>query len=240
MRNQMKFKSGAFSAAILVLLLMAGCDQKPAIPQQAKDAVIALKKLEAKVQTGINYPDYVSSVGEAVFAVNLLVDNPNNKHPELTNAIRDALADYKFAGEVWKLRIDRTLRPRDVGVPGAIRLTDSEAQNILSKIPTANKAVSMELIAQMKKNELALAKKTLGVASPDDRVRPLEPKKDDGAIFERQGYSKDRQVGEYVVRQKGEKPETIQYLDLEIVFRLLWLRAGESLAKAYKMTSTNG
>lgn len=239
MRHARKLKEIVFIAFLSILFLTAGCDRTPAIPQQAKDAVIALKKLETRVQTGTTYADYVAAVGEATFSVNLLADNPDNKHRELTELIQTAMTDYKFAGDVWKLKIDKTLRPRDVGVLGAIRLTDGEAQNILSKIPTANKPIDGELLVQMKKNETARAYQTLGVASPDNQVRPLMPKKDDGAMFEKQGYPKDRQVGEYVVRQEGAKLEAIQYLDLEIVFRLLWQRAGENLAKAYKITASS-
>jgi hypothetical protein len=44
-------------------------------------------------------------------------------------------------------------------------------------------------------------------------------------------------ISDSVYIPKDAKKEMIKYLDLEIVFRLLWLRAEENLAKAYSLIS---
>ncbi len=216
----------------LSLTALTGC--KPAVSQQEKDAVVALKKLEAKVQTGINLSDYVAALGETTFAVNMLENGKDSKNQEVDDVIRSALADYKLSGDVWRLRIETTLNPRDATIRGAIRVTDAEAQNILSKIPSANKPITGELLEQRQMNDLVQAKITLHVAAPGEQVKPLSPKPSDGAVFEAQGYANPLAAGVIVV---GEKQIPIQYLDLEIVSRLLWSRAGESLSKAYALTS---
>lgn len=233
MLNSKSVKAIAISTSLLLTVLLTGCNQKPAISQQEKEAVIALKKLEAKVQTGINQSDYVAALGETVFAVNMLGDEKDSKNQELDDAIRSAMADYKLAGDVWKLRIETTLNPRDAS--GAIRLSDPEAQNILNKIPSINKPITGDLLAQKKKNTYVQALIALRVADSSDQVKPLLPQPGDGAVFTQDGYPKRLQSGEVVV---GVKMEKIQYLDLEIVTRLLWFKAGESLDKAYKMTAS--
>lgn len=236
-RHLKKFKTVVLSASLLVILLTVGCNLTPAVPQQAKDAVIALKKIEARIQAGINYPDYVVSVGEAMFSVNMFADSPDSKkHQELNEAIGKAMADYQLAGDIWKLTFEKALQSRDPGVYGALRLTDSKAQDILSKMPSLNKPVGSALMDQIEHNTLVLGRKLLGSDSPSDVVIPLTPKKDDGCVFEHEGYPNDRQIGDRIYSPAGSKPEMIQYVNLEIAFRLLWLRAGENLATAYKMT----
>jgi len=226
-----------------VVLITAGCDRaadqaappnKPVVPQVARDSVLALKKLEARTQAGISYDDYLRALGDTKFAVNLFLDSQDSKKfSELAEAVRKAMSDYQFAGETWKLRLDKTIQPRDSGVRGAVRLSDAEGQEIVSKLPGANKPISGELLKQWKANELVYAKQFLRVASATDQIKPLQPRGDDGAVYEQKGYPDARSIGDKIFIPKGAKEEMIPYLDLEIVFRLLWLRAGEALAKAY-------
>lgn len=232
--NSMKVTVAAIALAI-PLMALTGC--KPAVTQQEKDAVIGLKKLEARIQTGINQQDYVTALGEAVFAVNLIGDNKGAGNQDVDDAIRSALADYKLAGDIWRLKIDTTLNPRDIGVRGAIRVTDPEAQAILNKIPSANKPMTGDLLTQRKKNEYVQAMMTLNVASPNDKVQPLTPKPGDGAVFTGETFADSKQIGDTVTLRKDMKTESVQYLDLEVVTRLLWQRAGESISQAYKLTA---
>jgi len=51
----------------------------------AKDGIIALKKLQAKCQTGISYRDYSNALGEAKFPVNMYTESEESKkYPDLT------------------------------------------------------------------------------------------------------------------------------------------------------------
>ncbi len=227
----------------LLSLSIAACDRatdrsatpaKAAIPLQARDAVVALKKLEARTQTGITYDDYLKALGEARFAVNLFADSEESKKFQtLREAVQNIMSDYQFAGDVWKMKLDRAVSPRDIGVPAAVRTTDAEGKDILGKLPNANKAMDGELLKQRKANEIVAAKKLLGVASPTDQLAPPTPTKSDGAVFEKEGYADAQIVGRSVFVPKGAQKTMIQYLDLEVVFRLIWLRAAENLAKTY-------
>src|SRR6266481_1879701 len=85
----------------IVLLSATACDRAPVapvLPQQAKDAVLALKKLEARIQSGVNYDDYIRALGDARFSVNLFTDSQEaKKYLELVKTVKDAMSDYQFA-----------------------------------------------------------------------------------------------------------------------------------------------
>ena len=72
--------------------------------QSAKDAVRALQKLQARVQTGISYQDYGRALGDARFEVNLFLNTPEAKEAEaLAVLIERIMIRYQMAGEVWRI-----------------------------------------------------------------------------------------------------------------------------------------
>ncbi|MGD0217487.1 MAG: hypothetical protein ABSC45_08265 [Desulfobaccales bacterium] len=50
-----------------------------AFSQSAKDALRAMKKLQARTQAGISYNDYAPALGEAKFEINLFLESPAAK-----------------------------------------------------------------------------------------------------------------------------------------------------------------
>jgi hypothetical protein len=71
-----------------------------------RDALAALKKMQARVRAGVSYRDYSSHVADAKFAVESFIDSPiGKKRPELVFAMRSALLDYETAGSVWNLKV---------------------------------------------------------------------------------------------------------------------------------------
>jgi hypothetical protein len=66
--------------------------------QSAKEAFMALKKLEARTQVGVSYRDYSSALGEAKFPVNLFVESKEGRESiDLAKAIRKTFAIYSDA-----------------------------------------------------------------------------------------------------------------------------------------------
>lgn len=89
---------------IFFLALIAMLFVPPALvfAQSAKEAVMALKKLQTKVETGISYRDYASAIAEAKFPVKLFLESPASKdEPDLSTAMSNILAHYDVANAVW-------------------------------------------------------------------------------------------------------------------------------------------
>jgi hypothetical protein len=65
--------------------------------ESAKQAVMALKKLEAKTQVGVSRRDYSAALGDAQFEVNQFIESrESDKNPELTRLVKATMADYRF------------------------------------------------------------------------------------------------------------------------------------------------
>ena len=57
--------------------------------QSAKDAYYGLKKLQAKVKSGINHRDYSQAIGDANFAVTMFLESKSaKKQPELSDHLK--------------------------------------------------------------------------------------------------------------------------------------------------------
>jgi cell division protein FtsB len=70
--------------------------------QSPKEAVLALKKLQARVETGVSYRDYSPAVSEAKFAVKLYLDSPESKdEPDLSTSLLKTIEHYQIANDLW-------------------------------------------------------------------------------------------------------------------------------------------
>jgi hypothetical protein len=77
------------------------------IPESAKSAVRALKKLEARCQAGISYRDYPIAIGDAKFEVNLYLESSDaQKNRELAESIQAAMNHYDNASTFWALKFE--------------------------------------------------------------------------------------------------------------------------------------
>jgi hypothetical protein len=74
--------------------------------QSAKDALMGLKKLQARTQAGTNYRDYGNALAEAKFPLNLYFESSDaGKYPELSTSLRNAMKHYENAERVWATKI---------------------------------------------------------------------------------------------------------------------------------------
>ncbi len=73
--------------------------------QSSKDAYNALKKLEAKIQTGISFKEYSPALGDAKFEVNMFSESAEAKEkPRLKEIFNRTMGHYEEAGMVWRYR----------------------------------------------------------------------------------------------------------------------------------------
>ncbi len=92
MRNEMV-------AILCVLILVFG---NVCFAQSARDAVRALQKLQAKIDVGMTYLDYVSALGDTWFEVKSFLDSSEAKiKPALTLEISQSMDNYRLAKEYW-------------------------------------------------------------------------------------------------------------------------------------------
>lgn len=70
-----------------------------------RDAVRALKKLQARTRAGVAYRDYSSALAEAKLDVETYLDGSQaRKKPEFAARLGRALIDYETANTVWNLK----------------------------------------------------------------------------------------------------------------------------------------
>lgn len=97
----------SFKAMTLFFILLVGV---PTLShaQSAKDALMALKKLEARIQGGVTYRDYGSALGEAKFPLNLYFESSEaKKYSDLSSSLRNAMYHYDVASRVWEFKMGR-------------------------------------------------------------------------------------------------------------------------------------
>jgi hypothetical protein len=98
-------------AVILMTFVMAIMFSFPVYAQVTKDALMGLKKLQARCQAGIAYRDYSNAVADALFPVKIYLTSADaKKYPELALSVKNTMQHYEYAGYVW----DRKMQaPRD-------------------------------------------------------------------------------------------------------------------------------
>ena len=72
-----------------------------------KDAITALKKLEARIEAGMSYRDYSPALGEAKFAVNMFLESADaKKNADLTSLIKGIMTHYERFGFAFGERLN--------------------------------------------------------------------------------------------------------------------------------------
>ncbi|MBM4273243.1 MAG: hypothetical protein FJ134_02110 [Deltaproteobacteria bacterium] len=72
-----------------------------------KEAIKALKKLEAKIEMGVNYQKYVEVLGETNAEVKLFLESKSSKkYPDIVTSINKIMDNYKDAAKLWSVIID--------------------------------------------------------------------------------------------------------------------------------------
>jgi len=73
----------------------------------AKDAFLAIEKLQSIVESGVSLPDYTRALADANFPLKMyLKSDKADRFPGLTRALTDAMKWYKAAGQFWSAKID--------------------------------------------------------------------------------------------------------------------------------------
>ena len=100
-------KSSIVIFSLLLICMAGGCsDGKPG--KLAKDAYLSLKKIEAKTETGVTYPEYVQAVGEAKYTVNIFTENKGDKdfpNNLIKFSILEVMQKYLVVGAIWSNKI---------------------------------------------------------------------------------------------------------------------------------------
>jgi len=79
-------------------------------PQSARNAINALKKVEARLEVGINFRDYSTVVGESWADVKIFIESSDGKKlPEFNMLLRTAVQDYKLAHDIWNSKIEYSI-----------------------------------------------------------------------------------------------------------------------------------
>ena len=73
--------------------------------QAARDAVRAIKRLQARTETGLTYSQYVDAVGTAWAEIKPFVDSPEGSEDVLRYPLKNAIDEYKSATESWHSKI---------------------------------------------------------------------------------------------------------------------------------------
>lgn len=151
----------------------------PAYAQSAKEAVRALKKLEAHVETGTTLKDYSQMLGDAKFEVNLFLESKQSSiKPQLTSLIKQILDEYEDGKFIFKEKMSGPYRYLDY-IPDFH--TDKQTKvkenqlyiNMLSKYPEANKPEKDGGIIGCDKSDIGKDKPIYGRVIDLDKLLPF-------------------------------------------------------------------
>lgn len=113
--------------------------------QTALDSIRALKKLEARIDIGLNYKEYAFNLADAKVEASLFLESSAAKQNKaLADQIQKVLSHYETARVIWHLKVTKTedfgtafghLMSLQHGEEGALSRT------LLQQYPRANKSV---------------------------------------------------------------------------------------------------
>jgi len=88
---------------LIVFFAVAG----EAFGQTTKEVFKALKRVEARVETGIAYKDYPQVIADAKVDVDaFLASKEAQKNPQFSEHIKKAIDYYLAAGKIWNIEFD--------------------------------------------------------------------------------------------------------------------------------------
>jgi hypothetical protein len=88
---------------LLLVFLYILCFFSEVFGQSAKEAIMALMRLQMKCETGILYNEYLPAVSQAKISVMSYVESPASKSaPEFSESLCSALAHYELAGNMFE------------------------------------------------------------------------------------------------------------------------------------------
>jgi len=91
-----------------VILIMLFGSVGLAYGQSAKEAFKALKKVEARTETGVSYKDYPEVISDAKVEVDgFLRSKEAKKNSEVAEHMKKAMDYYLLAGDIWRMKFNR-------------------------------------------------------------------------------------------------------------------------------------
>lgn len=96
---------------LAVILIVLFWSVGLAYGQSAKDAIKAVKKLEAKTESGMSYQKYREALGDTNAEVKLFLESKAaKKEPALAQSIKKIMENYQDAADLWKTIADHPAR----------------------------------------------------------------------------------------------------------------------------------
>lgn len=115
-KSEFHFNISTYVKVIFVFIALSTLLPLEANAQSAKEAVLALKKLQTRIQAGVTYRDYSNFVADAVFPVKLFIESQDSKeYVELAVLMKKITERYAFAGEVWNWKLDNRFESTVIG-----------------------------------------------------------------------------------------------------------------------------
>lgn len=95
------------SLILFIFSFILSCSNSNPSPV-AKEAYLALKKIEARVETGVNIMDYSKLIGDANFEIKKYTESQEAiKNKEITLLITRSFLCYLYAAQLWRADIGR-------------------------------------------------------------------------------------------------------------------------------------
>ncbi len=121
---------------IITMVIVLTFATVTAFAQSAKEAILGLKKLQARCQSGISYQEYGNAVADAMFPVNLFKESEAAKEsPELADSVRKVMFHYVYANEIWQYKFSSRSPTTLIGVDTEIGRDIEGLYPRASKIP---------------------------------------------------------------------------------------------------------
>jgi hypothetical protein len=135
---------------VAVVFMISLIFSVPVHAQTAKDAIKAMKRLEAYFETGISYRDYVRALGEAKFEVNQFLESKDvESNKKLTEVIVKTISEYDDAKTIFSEKLKgpyRTIDNVDSFLTGEMaenaKKINKYYQIIVEQYPESNKLIA--------------------------------------------------------------------------------------------------
>lgn len=90
---------------------MEADEQRQKIEASLRSAVLALRRLQSRVESGVSFTDYPAVLSEAKFGVSSVLSDSRSGPiaPAVADSLRTALTHYETAMEVWRVRFQSSV-----------------------------------------------------------------------------------------------------------------------------------
>ena len=90
---------------VLLASLIGFVASLPIFAADAAPAIRALRKLDAAVETGVTYKEYLTLLADVRLEQNILRDSMTASDADIVSAVREAWQEYSLAAVLWEQQI---------------------------------------------------------------------------------------------------------------------------------------